>query len=139
MVIVWRSVPAALFFAPIMVSCPGNAATRARASNTFRLELPFITLHVHNATYVQAGLLMVLDPKIIDDLSQRLSNSLPPGLASLEKDARQHLHSALQSALSRMNLVTREEFDIQRAVLARTREKLETLARHVAELEQKGK
>lgn len=82
---------------------------------------------------------MVLDPKIIDDLSKRLSNSLPPGLASLEKDARQHLHSALQSALSRMNLVTREEFDIQRAVLARTREKLEALARHVAELEQKGK
>jgi hypothetical protein len=82
---------------------------------------------------------MVLDPKIIDDLSKRLSDSLPPGLASLQKDTRQHLHSALQSALSRMNLVTREEFDIQRAVLARTREKMETLARHVAELEHKGK
>ncbi len=81
----------------------------------------------------------MFDPKIIDDISQRLSKSLPPGLASLEKDTRQHLNSALQSALSRMNLVTREEFDIQQAVLARTREKLEMLEKHVAQLEQDRK
>ena len=42
---------------------------------------------------------------------------------------------AMESALSRMDLVTREEFDVQTAVLARTREKLETLERRVAELE----
>ncbi|MEA3303501.1 MAG: accessory factor UbiK family protein [Pseudomonadota bacterium] len=83
--------------------------------------------------------LAMFDPKIIDDISRRLSQSLPPGLASLEKDTRQHLNSALQSALSRMNLVTREEFDIQQAVLARTREKLEMLEKHVAQLEQSKK
>ncbi len=83
--------------------------------------------------------LAMFDPKIIDDISQRLSKSLPPGLATLEKDTRQHLNSALQSALSRMNLVTREEFDVQQAVLARTREKLEMLEKHVAQLEQQRK
>ena len=83
--------------------------------------------------------LAMFDPKIIDDISQRLRKSLPPGLATLEKDTRQHLNSALQSALSRMNLVTREEFDVQQAVLARTREKLEMLEKHVAQLEQQRK
>lgn len=93
----------------------------------------------HNGSHDIPKRLAMFDPKIIDDISQRLSKSLPPGLATLEKDTRQHLNSALQSALSRMNLVTREEFDVQQAVLARTREKLEMLEKHVAQLEQQRK
>lgn len=77
----------------------------------------------------------MFDPKILDDISRQLSQSLPPGLASLQKETRQHVDSALQAAFSRLDLVTREEFDVQSAVLARTREKLETLEKHVAELE----
>jgi len=53
----------------------------------------------------------------------------------LQDDTRQHLNSALQSALSKMNLVSREEYDIQRAVLERTREKLDMLEKKVRELE----
>ena len=78
----------------------------------------------------------MIDPKIIDDISRRLSESLPPGVASLQQETRQHMDSALQAAFARLDLVTREEFDVQAAVLARTREKLETLEKHVAELEQ---
>ena len=78
---------------------------------------------------------MMFDPKILDDLSRKISDSLPRGLTTLQDDTRQHLNSALQSALSKMNLVSREEYDIQRAVLERTREKLDMLKKKVSELE----
>jgi BMFP domain-containing protein YqiC len=80
---------------------------------------------------------MMFDPKILDDLSRKISESLPRGLATLQDDTRQHLNTALQSAFSKMNLVSREEYEIQRAVLERTREKLELLEKKVRELEQK--
>lgn len=79
----------------------------------------------------------MFDPKILDDLSRKISESLPRGLATLQDDTRQHLNTALQSAFSKMNLVSREEYEIQRAVLERTREKLELLEKKVRELEQK--
>jgi BMFP domain-containing protein YqiC len=78
----------------------------------------------------------MFDPKVLDDLSRKISESLPKGLASLQDDTRQHLNSALQSAFSKMNLVSREEFDIQQAMLERTREKLELLEQRVRELEE---
>ena len=77
----------------------------------------------------------MFDPKILDDLSRKINDSLPKGLTSLQEDTRQHLNSALQSAFSKMNLVPREEFDIQQAVLERTREKLEKLEKRIRELE----
>jgi BMFP domain-containing protein YqiC len=79
----------------------------------------------------------MFDPKILDDLSRKISDALPKGLTSLQEDTRQHLDSALQSAFAKMNLVPREEFDIQQAVLERTREKLELLEQRVRELEGK--
>ena len=78
---------------------------------------------------------MIFDPKIIDDLSRKLSESLPPGLTTLQRDSEQHINSLLQSAFTRLNLVSREEFDVQQAVLARTREKLEGLEHRLAGLE----
>ena len=77
----------------------------------------------------------MFDPKLLDDLSRKISDSLPKGLTTLQDDTRQHLNSALQSALSKMDLVSREEFDIQQAVLERTREKLERLEKRVRDLE----
>ncbi len=53
----------------------------------------------------------------------------------MQNDLQRNLRSGLESALARLNLVTREEFDVQAAVLARTREKLEALEKQVAELE----
>ena len=77
----------------------------------------------------------MIDPKLLDDLAKRLSASVPTGLQSLQQDVQKNLHSALEAGLSQLDLVTREEFDIQRAVLSRTREKLEMLERQVGDLE----
>lgn len=77
----------------------------------------------------------MLDPKLFDDLSRRVANSLPPGLQGLQDDLQRNLRSTLEAALTRLNLVSREEFDVQQAVLLRTREKLRALEARVAELE----
>jgi len=71
----------------------------------------------------------------LDDLSKRLSAAVPPGLAALGSDLDKTFHAILQGAFEKMNLVSREEFEAQKAVLARTREKLEKLEARVAELE----
>ncbi len=78
----------------------------------------------------------MLDPKILDDISNRINDSLPKGLQSLQQDVKNNVRSVLEAALGKLNLVTREEFDVQKAVLARTRAKVETLEAQVKELEQ---
>jgi len=77
----------------------------------------------------------MIDPKLLDDLAKRVAGSVPTGLQSLQEDLRKNLRSALESSLSRLDLVTRQEFDIQSAVLARTREKLEHLEKQLAKME----
>lgn len=77
----------------------------------------------------------MLDPKHLDDLAHRLANSLPKGLKALQEDIDRNVRAGLEAGLAKLDLVTREEFDVQTAVLARTRQKLETLERQVAELE----
>ena len=77
----------------------------------------------------------MIDPKILDDISSRVSNSLPQGLQALQSDLQHNLRTGLESALSKLNLVTREEFEVQQAVLMRTRTKVEALEKQVAELE----
>lgn len=64
-------------------------------------------------------------------------DGLPKGFQTLQADVEKNLHSLVQAALSRMNLVTREEFDVQAAVLRRTREKLDRLEKQLAELERR--
>ncbi|MEJ2455296.1 MAG: accessory factor UbiK family protein [Candidatus Thiodiazotropha sp.] len=77
----------------------------------------------------------MIDPKLIDELSQHLSASLPDGIRSLQADLSKNFRSSLEAGLAKLDLVTREEFEVQSAVLARTREKLTRLERQVAELE----
>jgi len=76
-----------------------------------------------------------MDPRFIDDLARRLSAALPPGITALRQDLETNFRSVLQAGLARLDLVTREEFDVQAAVLKRTREKLEQLEARLAELE----
>ncbi|WP_131781039.1 accessory factor UbiK family protein [Legionella gresilensis] len=79
----------------------------------------------------------MLDSKLFDDLTRKLFATLPLSLQNLEKETRQKFKEVLQSTFSRLDLVTREEFDIQLKVLARTREKLENLQAQVNELIEK--
>lgn len=81
------------------------------------------------------GPFTMLEPKHLDDLASRLAGSLPKGLQALQADIGKNLRASLEAGLARLDLVTREEFDVQAAVLARTREKLAVLEARVAELE----
>ncbi len=78
----------------------------------------------------------MFDTKTIDDVANRLANAIPPSLNHLKEDMEKNFHAILQSALGRLDLVTREEFEVQKAVLAKTRQKLEALEQKVAEMEQ---
>jgi BMFP domain-containing protein YqiC len=80
----------------------------------------------------------MLDPKLFDDLSRRVADGMPRGLQVLQDDLQRNLRRALESTLGRLNLVTREEFEVQQAVLQRTREKLKALEDRVAALEAAG-
>lgn len=71
----------------------------------------------------------------LDDLVQRITDALPKDLGLIQKDLEKNLHAAVRAGLAKMDLVTRDEFEIQRAVLARTRARLEALEKQVAELE----
>ncbi len=81
----------------------------------------------------------MIDPKHLDDLAQRLADSVPSGLRLLQDDLKRNLRATLEAGLARLDLITREEFDVQAAVLARTREKLEALQGQVIQLEQQLK
>jgi BMFP domain-containing protein YqiC len=76
----------------------------------------------------------MFDPKQFDELAKKLFSTLPTSLQNLEKDIQHQFKEVLQSAFARMDLVTREEFDVQCKVLARTRDKLEQLQQQVDEL-----
>ena len=77
----------------------------------------------------------MLDTKFIDDLARQISESIPAGIKGMQQDVEKNIHTLLQGAFTRLDLVTREEFDTQSRVLARTREKLEQLEKIVADLE----
>ncbi|TWI13624.1 ubiquinone biosynthesis accessory factor UbiK [Aerolutibacter ruishenii] len=77
----------------------------------------------------------MIDLNQIDDLARRLSSLVPPGLREGREELQQNFKAVLQTGLAKLDLVTREEFEVQRAVLLRTREKLEALQRTVEELE----
>ena len=75
------------------------------------------------------------DRPALDSLAKQLADSVPAHHKSMSEDMERNFKSLLQSALARMDLVTREEFDVQTAVLARTREKLEALEARLKDLE----
>ena len=75
------------------------------------------------------------DPRFLEDLAKRLSESMPPQLAALKNDLETNFKSVLQAGLAKLDLVTRQEFDVQAGVLARTREKLGALEARLAALE----
>ena len=80
---------------------------------------------------------MNLDPKNLDELARKLSESVPPGLVAVRDDLERNFKAVLQSGLSRLDLVTRQEFDVQAGVLKRTRERLEQLQERLVALEDK--
>jgi BMFP domain-containing protein YqiC len=72
----------------------------------------------------------------IESLARKLAESVPEGLRSMRDDLETNFRGVLQSGMSKLDLVTREEFEVQEAVLARTREKLERLEATLEDIEQ---
>ena len=79
----------------------------------------------------------MLDTKFIDDLARQISASIPSGLKDMQQDVEKNIHTLLQGAFAKLDLVTREEFDTQTRVQLRTREKLEQLEKIVSTMEEK--
>jgi BMFP domain-containing protein YqiC len=77
----------------------------------------------------------MIDLSQIDDLARRLSGLVPPALREGREEMQDNFKAALQAGLNKLDLVTREEFDVQRAVLARTRSQLDELRALVEQLE----
>lgn len=76
-----------------------------------------------------------MDPRSLDDLARRLAAAVPPGVAALRRDLEDNFKAVLQAGMSKLDLVSRQEFDVQAAVLRRAREKLEALEARLAALE----
>jgi len=77
----------------------------------------------------------MLDAKKIEEFAEKFSQSIPPGAKAFKDDMEKSFKQILQSAIAKMDLVTREEFDVQKKVLLKTREKIEALEKILTELE----
>ena len=73
----------------------------------------------------------------IENLARKLAESMPEGLRSVRDDLETNFRAVLRASLSKLDLVTREEFEVQEAVLKKTREKLDRLEAKLTELENK--
>ncbi len=77
----------------------------------------------------------MINATTLDELSKKLSSLLPTDINILKEDLEKNIRAVLQSTFQKMNLVSREEFDVQSELLVRTRQKLEALEKQLAELE----
>ena len=77
----------------------------------------------------------MLDPKKLEEIARQIADSVPPGVKNMAEEAEGKIKQVLQAQLSKLDLVTREEFDIQTQVLIRTREKLEAMESRIVALE----
>lgn len=77
----------------------------------------------------------MLDPKKLEEIARQIADSVPPGVKNMAEEAEGKIKQVLQAQLTKLDLVTREEFDIQTQVLIRTREKLEAMESRIAALE----
>ena len=78
---------------------------------------------------------VIMSTTPIEELAKKLADAVPDGIRTMRADLEDSFRSVLQTGLDKLELVTREEFEVQEAVLQRTREKLEALEKRLEELE----
>ena len=78
----------------------------------------------------------MIDAKKIEEMARQIHNALPPGLRNLGDEVDRKVKQVLQSQLNKLDMVSREEFDVQTKVLLRTREKLAALEEKLVQIEQ---
>ena len=79
----------------------------------------------------------MIDPKIFADISEKVGNALPPGLKHMREELDKNLKAALQASFAKLNLVTREEFDLQVKLLHKCREQLAELEKRLEKIQTK--
>ncbi len=79
----------------------------------------------------------MIDAKKIEEMARQINNALPPGLRNLGEEVDRKVKQVLQSQLNKLDMVSREEFEVQTKVLLRTRERLVELEAKLAQLEEK--
>jgi len=77
----------------------------------------------------------MFDPNLFSDLAKKMTDALPQNVQALKADMEKQFKSTLQTTFNKLDLVTREEFDVQTQVLARTRQMVEALEKRVSVLE----
>ena len=77
----------------------------------------------------------MLNPSQLESLAKKIIEVMPEGVGGMPENIQAQLKATLQSSLAKMDLVTREEFDVQTGVLLKTRAKLEALEKQLAEIE----
>jgi len=77
----------------------------------------------------------MFDPNLFSDLAKKMTDALPQNLQTMKHDMEKQIKSVLQTTFNKLDLVTREEFDVQTQVLARTRQMVEELEKRVSALE----
>ncbi|MCT7654248.1 accessory factor UbiK family protein [Oceanimonas sp. NS1] len=78
----------------------------------------------------------MLDPKKLEEIAKQIQSNMPAGLKNMGEEAEKRIRTVLQAQLGKLDVVTREEFDVQTKVLLRTREKLNEMETRLAQLEQ---
>lgn len=78
----------------------------------------------------------MLDPKKLEQIAKQVTDAIPPGVKTMAEDMEGRVKQVLQSQLGKLDMVTREEFEVQTQVLLRTREKLAQLETRLEKLEQ---
>lgn len=77
----------------------------------------------------------MIDHRTLDELTDKLLGAMPEGIKLMQRDVEKNLRAVLEAGLSKMNLVTREEFDVQAALLARLQQRIKQLEEHITRLE----
>lgn len=72
-----------------------------------------------------------MNPQSLNEVVRKVLDNLPEGVKQLPEDMRRHIHATVVATLQKLDVVTREEFDAQRKVLERTREKLDRLEKQL--------
>ncbi len=81
--------------------------------------------------------LMMINAKKIEEIAKQVSDAIPPSLKNIATDIEDKTKTVLQRKLSQLDVVSREEFDVQTQVLLKTRTKLSELEKKITELESK--
>ncbi len=77
----------------------------------------------------------MIDARVFDEISNTLGKLLPPGVSELKEDFERNAKSTMQSALGNLDLVSREEFDVQTELLRSTKQQLKSLEARIVALE----